>query len=150
MEIWGPRGGLPKFLTCSNAVRSCVLWCCSLLRSNSSCATACCRRSSLCVHCSFSSAPGLGSATATCRGDPGCSPGSPTDREKRWRAKGPICQLGFRDPFLKENKLLTGSSYTTGPSSPLQAVRLVQLWAPGLLCWLSVDHMTAAPPEPAC
>ena len=151
MEIWGPRGGLPKLLTCSSAVRSCVLWCCSLLRSNSSCATACCRRSSLCVHCSFSSAPGLGSATATCRGDPGCSSRQPDRQGEEMEGKGTNLSAWGQRPIPKGgNKLLTGSSYTIGPSSPLQAVCFVQLWAPGLLCWLSVGHMTAAPPEPVC
>lgn len=58
--------------------------------------------------------------------------------------------LGQRPIPKGGNKLLTGSSYATGSSSPLQAVCFVQLWAPGLLCWLSVGHMTAAPPEPVC
>lgn len=71
-----------------------------------------------------------------------------TDRQgEEMEGKGTNLSARVQRPIPKGEQLLTGSSYATGPSSPLQAVCL---WAPGLLCWLSVDHMTAAPPEPVC
>lgn len=84
------------------------------------------------------------------QGTPRMLIGQPDRQGEETEGKGTNLSARVQRPIPKGEQLLTGSSYATGPGSPLQAVRLVQLWAPGLLCWLSVDHMTAVPPEPVC
>lgn len=128
----GPTGRLRKLLTCSKAVRSCALWHCSLLRSTSSSATACCRRSSLCVNRSFSSTPGLGSVS-TYKGDPQCSSGQPYTQGQELEGKGTNVAVWLQRPIPKGQQAVDKApAMPLGPTHLSRLASLSHFWS--LVC----------------